>query len=217
MDRRCISLSLGVKSMEYYKYGKFRPRDYCGSWVGITILLIFVIASIILDLSTLYIVFPTIYAAIWLWIILLPNRERFIINKASITVLQGRKIREIPIPLELTLVVSYADICPPFAVRTVVGNQTHILKDKYAVSILRKMPLDIVLETVHRNFVQKYTTSIIQKRFNEYHYIYSFVCDQFLLDQLLTNRDCFLIIPQSLSEKVDFTTEAENIYIDIGY
>lgn len=203
--------------MKYYRYGKYRPSDYFISWVGIAVLLLFSIGSIILKLSFLFIVFPLVYAVIWLWAILAPYREKFIMSDNSITVLLGKKTRTIILPSEITLVVSYADVCPPLTLRTAIGNQTHILKDKYAVSILQKMPLDVALETLHRNQIHNYTTSIVQRVFGDYRYIYSFVCNQSQIDRLIANRNCLLIIPESLQEKVSVDQSIVDIHIDSGH
>ena len=201
--------------MEYYhRWGKFRFSDYCVSWIAIVILLFFSIGSVILELSFLYVVFPLVYAIIWLWSILSPHREKFAILDNSITVLRGKKLAKITLPSELTLVVSYADVCPPLTLRTAIGNQTHILKDKYAVSILQKMPLDVVIEALHRNQIQNYTTSTVRRAFDDYRYIYSFVCNQFQMDKLIANQNCLLIIPKSLQEKVSVDQKNVDLHID---
>lgn len=203
--------------MKNRRFGKFRLRDYCISWISIVLLLLFSIASTVLELSFLFVIFPIVYAVIWLGIILLPHREQFAINSDSITVFLGKKTQTIRLPSELTLVVSYADICPPLAMRTAVGNQTHILKDKFAVSILQKMPVDVALESLHKNRVQKYTTSRIQTVFDDHRYIYSFVCNQSLLDELIANRECLLIIPESLFNVISFDPSIMNVHIDTGH
>lgn len=200
--------------MKNRRFGKFRLRDYCISWISIVSLLLFSIASTVLELSFLFVIFPIVYAVILLGVILLPHREQFAINSNSITVFLGKKTQTISLPSELTLVVSYADICPPLAMRTAVGNQTHILKDKFAVSILQKMPVDVALESLHKNRVQKYTTSRIQTVFDDHRYIYSFVCNQSLLDELIANRECLLIIPESLFNVISFDTSIMNVHID---
>jgi len=115
--------------------------------------------------------------------------------------------------------VSYADVCPPLTINTTYGNPTHILKDKFAVSILQKMPAEDVLEILHQKLylVQKYTTSSIRAVFDDYRYIYSFVCDQFLLDALIDSKKCLLIVPESLSKVIAFESSVENVYIDSGH
>ena len=202
--------------MKYYRYGKFMPGDYCLSWVGIAVLLLFSIGSIMLEISFLFAIFPLVYALVWLWVILSPHREKFIMCDNSITILLGKKTRTVILPTELTLVVSYADVCPPLTLRTAIGNQTHILKDRYAVSILQKIPLDAVMEALHRNQIYKYTTSIVQRVFDDYHYIYGFVCNQAQIDRLIANRKCLLIIPESLQEKISVDKSIVDVHIDFG-
>lgn len=203
--------------MKYYRYGKFRPSDYWESWVAIAGLLMFSSVSLILKSSFFFVLFPAIYAVIWLWTIIAPNCERFAMCDESITTFLGKRTRTILLPSELTLVVSYADICPPFAKRTAVGNQTHVLKDKCAISILQKAPLNVVLESLHQNQARKYTTSMIQTVFDDYRYIYSFVCEQSLFEKLITSRECQLIIPESLLEAISVDSSIVNVHIDMGY
>ena len=202
--------------MKNYRYGKFKVRDYSLSWAGIVALLFFTIESIILDLSILFVLFPIVYALVWVWVLLAPHREHFIINNNSILVYKGKKVYTIEIPSEVTIVMSYADICPPLTMRTAIGDPTHILKDRIAVSILKKMPLDIVLATLHRNHVRRYTTSTIQTVFDGHRFIYSFVCDQSLFDKLLANRKCQLIIPESLLDKLLIDSNNIDIHIDMN-
>lgn len=203
--------------MKNRRLGKFRFRDYCVSWISILLLLLFSIANIVLESSFLLVVFPSVYAIIWLVAILAPQFEQFSMSYDSITVFLGRQTKTVQLPAELTLIVSYADVCPPFTIRTTVGNQTHILKDKFAVSILQKMPVEVALEALHRNHIKKYTTSRIMAVFDDYRYIYGFVCDQFLLDTLTADRKCLLIVPESLSNAISFESSIENVYIDLGY
>lgn len=112
--------------------------------------------------------------------------------------------------------VSYADVCPPLTLRTAIGNQTHILKDKYAVSILQKMPLGIAIEALHRNQIHNYTTSIVQRVFDDCRYIYGFVCNQSQIDKLIANQNCLLIIPESLQEKLSVDQSIVDVHIDFG-
>ena len=203
--------------MEHRRYGEFQFNDYCASWVGIATLLIFAVASLVLNMHCMFAVFPSLYAIIWTWTILAPNIEKFSISSEKIIVKKGRKKEEIPIPSKLCLVVSNVDICPPLAIRTPIGNETHILKDKYAVSVLQAMPLEDALMGLHRNNMHKYTTSTIQRSFDDCRYIYYFVCDRVLLDKLIDNRECQLIIPESLLERVPINRGKVNLHIDVGY
>ncbi len=200
--------------MKNYRYGKFRFSDYYLSWFSIAWLLFLTVASVILELPTVFIIFPFFLVFAWLWVILSPQCEKFIICADSIIVTRGKITRRITLPSELTLVVSYADVCPPFAIRTPVGNQTHILKDKIAVSVLYKMPLDDVVIALHHNHVKKLTASRIERVFADNRFIYSFVCDQSLFDELIANKNCLVIIPESLVGTILIDTNYVNLYID---
>ena len=203
--------------MRNKRLGNFRVGDYVGSWVSIAILLLFSTACIVLNFSWLFWVLSLVYEIFWIMELLIPHCEQFSINSDSITVFWGRKTKTIYLPEEITLIVSYADVCPPLSVRTAIGNQTHVLKDKFAVSILKKMPIEVTLDTLHRDRIKKYTNSSIRNVFDGYRYIYSFVCNQFLLDTLIANRKCFVIVPESLSKVISFESNNENMYIDIGH
>lgn len=203
--------------MKNYRWGKFRFGDYYIAWLAIGVLLSFSIASIILHLSTILAIFPITYAIVWTLKILIPHRERFALVDDAIAIGHGKKTRTINLPPVLTLVVSYADICPPLAIHTNIGKPTHILKGKYAVTVLRDMQLDAVLDALHRNHVQEYTTSTIQTVFNDYQFIYSFVCNQLMLEKMLISRKCLLVVPESLVEKVSFDLHNTNFFIDMGY
>ena len=203
--------------MKIRRWSKFRFGDYYISWISIVILLLFSITSIMLELSLLLVIFPLAYVIIWIGTILFPYWEKFYIDRDSIYVFWGRKTKKINLPNEVTLIVSYADICPPLTVRTALGNRTHILKDKLAVSILEKMPVEFVLETLHKNRIPKYTTSSIRTVFDEYRYIYSFVCNQSLINELIGDRKCLLIIPESLSKSISFNASNASVYIDLNY
>ena len=203
--------------MKYYRYGKFRFKDYWQSWISITVLLSFAIASGILKLPLVLFVFPIVYAVVWIWTIIVPQFEQFILNNDVIISCFGRKKRVIELPSELTLVVSYVDICPLFSARTAIGNQTQILKGRYAVSILHSLSLNIALEKLHLNYLKFYTTSTVQRVFADHQYIYSFVCDQSLLSKLVKDRQYQVIVPESLFEQIATDWHPTNIYVDKGY
>lgn len=203
--------------MKYYRYGKFVLSDYYTSFAVTATYLILAFISIVFRFSLLFSILLMTCAVIRMLVILVPNCEKFILGDDSITTFVGKKTNKIMIPLEMTLVVSYADICPPLATRTAIGNATHILKGKYAVSILCKMPLNAALEVLHRNYMRKYTTSTIQTALDECCYIYSFVCNQSQLDRLIANKNCQLIVPESLLGMVSFNPNAVDVYVDVGY
>lgn len=201
--------------MEYRRYGKFRFNDYTASWIGIAILVFFSVASIIFKLPTWYAILPGIYAIIWLLTILMSNTESYSISENKFLAKKGSKIKEIEIPSEITIIVSYADICPPLAVRTAYGNQTHILRDKYAVTVFQIMPIDFIIECLYRGYIKKHTTSTVRRSFDEYRYVYGFVCVQEVMDKLIANRNCLLIIPKSLQDKIFIDASCTNVNVEI--
>lgn len=203
--------------MKTKRLGKFNFTDYIGSWGAVAIYLLCSIASFVLDLSILYVIVPLVCATIRLTTLLLPHYEQFSIHDDSIEVYWGRRRKKIHLPSELTIIVAYADVCPPLAIHTAFGNQTHILKGKYSVSILQEVPIKDVLEVLHQSRIQKYTASSIRTLFGGYRYIYDFVGNQFLLDTLLSQKKCLLIIPESLTKEIAVVQNAENVYIDPGH
>ena len=196
------------------RYGQFNPKDYTASFIGIAILFLFAILSCILRLSFLFIIFPVLYAVIWVLSIYIPYRDEFIIDGKVITAISGKNSRKIVVPNDAIFIVSYADTCPPFATRTAIGNQTHILKNKYAVSILRDITKDETLKILHGTNVKKWTTSLIQNVFGEYVCLYSFVCEQNLPYELISNSTSILIIPAELLQNMSINTQNMNVYID---
>jgi hypothetical protein len=56
--------------------------------------------------------------------------------------------------------------------------------------------------------------STIRNSFDDTRFIYSFACDQSLLNRILENRKCSMIIPQSLLEEISINTSVVDVYID---
>ena len=79
----------GVTNMKNRRLGRFRFGDYFFSWFSIVILLLFSVASLIFKLSLLFVVFPLVYATIWLGTIIIPHGEQFSINGNYISVFWG--------------------------------------------------------------------------------------------------------------------------------
>lgn len=200
--------------MEYRRYGTFHFSDYIGSWIAIAVYLALAIGNYILsEISIFFIALLIIYAVIRLWSIISPNFERFSIDGSVITARKGKRVEKITIPAEITLVISHADISPPLSVRTPHGNKTHILKDKYAITILSETRIESILKRLHESSVKKYTTSLIELIFG-FQFVYSFVCDEELLVSMMQNRECFIIIPECFVDQIPIIKQASNVYID---
>ena len=204
--------------MRYYRrYGKFRLRDYTSAWLVIVFLFVLVVVGFLTDTQFYLLIWPLLLLMIMAWSIYMPNSERFLISGDTITIMHGRKKQKVSIPSEPTLVVSYADVCPPMAKRMGYGNQTYMLKGRYAISILQKIPFETALAQLHLNYTRKYTNSTVEERFDESLYVYSFVGNQEMLDKLLANRNCQIIIPETLLNQISIDLHRINVYIDIGY
>ena len=203
--------------MMYRRYGKFRFFDYTSTWLAIVFLFALLVVSLLTDIQFYLLIFPLVIIIAMAWSIYKPNSERFLISGDTITIMQGRKKQKVSIPFEPTLVVSYADICPSLAKRISYGNQTYMLKGRYAISILQKIPFETALAQLHLNYTRKYTNSTVEERFDESLYVYSFVGNQEMLDKLLANRNCQIIIPETLLNQISIDLHHINVYIDIGY
>lgn len=202
--------------MKYRRYGKFHFRDYTSAWFVVVFLFVLVVVGFLTDTQIYLLIWPLLLLMIMAWSIYKPNSEHFLISGDTITIMQGRKEQKVSIPSEPTLVVSYADVCPPLAKRMGYGNQTYMLKGRYAISILQKMPLETALVRLHQNYTRKYTTSTVEACFDEY-LVYSFVGNQEMLDKLLSNRNCQIIIPETLLNEISIDLHQINVHLDTGY
>ena len=202
--------------MPHRRYGKFCFRDYYPTWFGIIFLSAMIIAAFCLDISPVLSGYAGILIIIMLWSVFAPHQERFSISGSHITAMKRKKTCQIDIPERITVVVSYADICPPLTKRAVVGNTTHILKDKYAITLLERITMEDALEHLHRDHMYEYTTNMMEDLFG-CKYLYHFVGNQELFDYVCRNRDCIVIIPESLADKIFTNDLMMDTYIDIGY
>ena len=203
--------------MKHKRYGKFRFSDYISGWIAILITLGLTIAGILTDIKIYLLVCPILVLISMAWSIYKLNSESFSISGDEIIITRGKKEEKIFIPLNPTLIVSYADVCPPLAKRISYGLPTYMLKGRYAISILNNMPLETAMEKLHKNYVRKYANSTVEEVFNGQLFVYSFVGNQQILDELLNNRNCQIIIPQSLLNKIPIDTQQSNVYVDNGY
>ena len=153
-------------------------------------------------------------AAIPLYSISSAMSEKFAVRNNTISISKFGKKRVISLPEEITVVVSYADIRTPFAVYTALGKETRILPGRYAVTILHKAQISMLLERLHHHRISKYTASSIQDILPEYQYIYSFVGNVSLLTEVQQNAKCSFIIPVSLKDQYNELREIPHAYFD---
>lgn len=201
--------------MKKYRYGEFKPKDHLPTFIKVIGFLAFTLIGAILDLPLWLVSVPLVYAIIDLLAVYLPFREQFIINETCIDVYKGKKKDTIPIPNELTLIISPFDVCPLLATRTAIQKQTYVLKDRCSVSILTGVHLDETLRLLHCNHIKQYTSSNIKAIFNDWRYIYNFVLDSSdMLKKIITDRKCTLIIPKSMLNKIRVDDYSIDVYVD---
>lgn len=76
------------------------------------------------------------------------------------------------------------------------------------------MDMEEIIEKVHRGHITRYTTSTIKNAFEEYKYIYSFVCNDVLLNELLKDRNVNLLVPKSMIDKISLGKQVSEIFVD---
>lgn len=193
------------------RFGRFQFKDYWSSWVGISILCFISITGLCLKMNPFISSFPIILSLIWILIILFPYRECFQIDGSVISVTKGRELRQIEITENTTLVISYTYPHALYGLKSL-----NILKNKYSLSFVSDSSVDDILGRLHKSYPIIYTNSNIESAFN-YQFLYSFVCDQATLDQILNNGSYTLIIPESLKNHFTVNSNSVTKYIDIGY
>lgn len=203
--------------MEHKRYEKFNAKDYISSWVAMLFLLFLTAFCLFATELSWLSFFPLTLVVVMTWAIYSPHRERFFISGTSLTIIRGKTRQNVIIPDEPVLVIAYADVCPSFVKRISSGNQTHLLKDRWSVSILQNVPFETVLNHIHRDRAFRYTTSMVEASFLEHQYVYDFVCNKELLEELISNRHCQIIVPKSLLGKVPIVSNQSKFFIDESY
>lgn len=197
--------------MRNYRYGGFRLLDNIWTITGIAVLWIFSILSFLLDISNALSLYAAFLAMICMWQLIRLHMEQFTLQENSIISYAGKNTRIINLPSELTLIVSCADARIPLDAPAFFRPASRVVNGKYSVSILRQVQPNSALNMIHNLHVDKYTMSIIRRVFEGDQFIYDFVCDQRMLEQLLCNKTCSLIVPKSLMNEVNINS----IYVDL--
>ena len=201
------------------KYGKFHFKDYISGWIATLIFFLIMCFGINTDLHILLLVLPTLLFIYFPLSIIIPNQEKFAIHNDVITIKKITKTQQFIIPDNCVIVVAYADFCPFFVKRFQTGNQTYMLKERCSVTILQNNSIDYVLDKLHHQYAKRYTTTSVEKSFDtESDLIYSFVCTNEQLENLIKDRKCQVIIPETLKNKVNLKkTGSATIIYDEGF
>ena len=208
----------------YKRYGKFQIADYrnqCFEFIAIgTVSVIYVICMVFLPIDRILFIclLPAIIRlmaiAYFIWN---SSRECFDIVDDTIIVQKGKMKVLKKLPEELTLIISYADVCESVYVLSPTMPEDWIpyaLKGKYGLSIFKSMDMEDVIKRVRGNKLRRNTMNTIKAAFDEYQFIYSFVCDEVLLNGICRNRKANLLLPKSLADNISINNQMVTVYID---
>lgn len=199
-----------MKAVKYRRYGKFRFKNHAGNLIVLTCGFLLAVACSFIDADILPCCF-ILGAMLGLspLLILRPYFEWFSIQEHSICTYQRGRTSEIELPENCTLVLSNASL-------GFQASRLYRLKDRYAISILRVIPTEKVLETLHTYYAQNYTNTTIERDFPAY-FVYSCVYDREILAQLLEQGAARIIVPAKLADRFDLSMIKCEILVDQGW
>ena len=107
------------------------------------------------------------------------------------------------------LVISLADVHELF------GHQSFLISEKYAISIIDKLPIQTVIDGLFDGYSSqyRYTNSTIERTLSS-NFVYSFVFDKNDLERVLTDSKCDIVIPKSILDTNGLTNYMTHIYLD---
>ena len=147
---------------------------------------------------------------------LIPYTEKFTVNKSNFMVYKGRVTKEINLPAKMTVILSYADMCTDLAKRVTLINQTYMLKGEWSISVLEDVSVEKVIKQLHAKGAFRYTNCWVEEKLKQ-NFVYSFACNQSILEEVLSDKSFTLIIPETLSHMVNIKKLNGDIYIDKGF
>lgn len=201
------------------RYGKFNIRDYIAIVFGIIFFFIVAVSLILFDFSAILYLFPIFFSFIWLIGIILPYFENFKFENSKIIVKKFKTEKEIIIPKDKIIILSYTGL------RIFNDIQTTILNGKVSVSIINDNCIEKTLDTLHKDFIKVvypyiykriYTNCDIENDFNV-KFVYSFVCDNDLLKNFLNSYPGTVIVPESLADSIPLDEIKNEVIIDLGF
>lgn len=201
--------------MKYSRYGKIRFKNHWINYLMYLGCLVVAILGITTEGPKIGVAFCIGIAIFDMIDISTPYREKFLFNQDTITVYKKRKIRNINLPLKVIVVISYASMYTEFSRRMAV-HVDYMLKGEWAVSLLKDVSVEEVTKRLHRKGAFLYTNYCVEDVLKQ-HFIYSFVCNQSMLEEVLNNRNFTLIIPETLLPMIDIIKLNGEIYIDEGF
>lgn len=188
---------------KHMRYGKCRLRDIWIYWVSAILLLIALMCNIIIgkQYSVSIVAFVILFIMYALYF-----RKYF-----ECFELDGRHIvtssERIDIPNDVYLLFSITQI------RIIEGGAQQFLKHKISVSIITSSNISADLQMLHKNCRYLYSNLSIADVFKS-RFIYSFVYDPEIVNQIINSCNATLVIPESLKKDIDFDENCTNILID---
>ena len=204
--------------MVYRRYGKFRIKDFKHIGTIMLIYALFAAAGTLFKISLELVLIPLIgVLALLLYAAYLAFEKIALYeNKIVIKNLLGK--RELILPNELVMILSYADMSAPFTTHYAYGDSSiSVLPGKYAITLLSNMPIETVVSQLHDgNLISRHTATSVKLSFKRSDFIYSFVCDQHALNTLLDKKGV-IVVPESLLNIFDIKGRSMSVYVDEGY
>lgn len=213
--------------MKNNKIGQKRfPKYYGGEYAAISERMMFFLCVTCLILlsvwafklyNTTVIVLLIIWGTIFLLEVLsfLSHRiQRFSLCADKVTIKKWFKKEEIALPYELTIIISYVEYPSSISLTNPYGTTTNqssvdIIPGKYAISLLEKTATEEIMKQIHRCCLPL-SQKLIRRVFPD-QYIFSFNGDRMLLNQLLLEHSCNVIIPEYL--QVFTNIEEKDIHV----
>ena len=190
-------MRLKLREMTFYpRYGKIRLRDLIFPLSGT--IFIGLLGAIVATTNSLREGVCVICLSIGLLINLLhPYWETYsIVDRKIFTRFLWHKYT-IELPPETIMLITEADIHVKLT-----GYQSYFLRNQYAISLIRPMPLEQLLSVLQRPYPYICTNSSIEQLFKSWQILYSFVANQQVIDAVLENTNATIIIPKSIVQDV---------------
>ena len=132
-----------------------------------------------------------------------------------------QKRREFPLPDNIMCVCCHAALHGDYTEWHLRMNRDtrmpFIIEDKFAITILRDVEEKEFFDSFFKwgpSFGEYYTAFELCARFaGDKKYIFDFFCTQQILDELLKDRKCTVIVPESLKDQVKINSPTAEVYI----
>ena len=200
--------------MKNYRFGKITLLNYLKMTLFPFVISILIIVCCVVAESPFWFALPFLCISVFhVASVLHRTREQFLITDEEIIVYNERKKRIIPLPKQMVVIVSYAEIISSLESNSIYIDKTFVLKNRFAITILQSITKDETIELLKKSLIKEHTTRTLENVFYGYRYVYSFVFDDFLLDKLIANKNAEILVSQSLFDKVKISRDGVNVCV----